>query len=109
MKNLVLLLIISVTVCGQQKGRPNPGSELPALRDEYIQAIKDYKASVTKLLASYEQSLKKAKAQLETTKQLREQVLVSKEQVDEPAKIVEAEKAKVEDTRRRIAAADQHP
>jgi hypothetical protein len=56
---LVLLLLGTLpAVSAQKKGRaksgPKPVSELAKLRDDYINATKEYKTSLEKLLALYE-------------------------------------------------------
>ena len=110
---LLLLVLSCVVVTAAQKKKPKkPKSEPPAqtelskLRDEYVNATKDYKASLQKLLDIYEENVTKAEAKLATTQKLLDEGLVSKLQLEEQQRIVGAEKDKVSETKRQIAAAD---
>jgi hypothetical protein len=112
---VLLLLLLSCSVIAGQKKKPAkktkqpepvPQTELAKLRDDYVTKTKDYKASLEKLLALYEKNVGAAEAKLATTKKLLEEGLVAKLQVEEQQRIVDAEKAKVDATKRQISAAD---
>jgi hypothetical protein len=111
---LLLLLLAFSVVAGQKKKptkknkpeKPVPQTELAKLRDDYVTKTKDYKASLEKLLTLYEKNVSAAEAKLATTKKLLDEGLVAKMQVEEQQRIVDAEKAKVDATKRQIAAAD---
>ncbi|HEY6806728.1 MAG TPA: hypothetical protein VI306_24330 [Pyrinomonadaceae bacterium] len=112
---VLLFLLLSFSVVAGQKKKPTkktkqpepaPQTELAKLRDDYVTKTKDYKASLEKLLALYEKSVSAAEAKLATTKKLLDEGLVAKLQVEEQQRIVDAEKAKVDATKRQIAAAD---
>jgi len=111
---LLLLLFSFSVVAGQKKkpvkktkqAEPAPQTELAKLRDEYVNATKDYKASLEKLLVLYEDGVKKAEEKLATTQKLLADGLVPRTQVEEQQRLVDAEKAKVDQTKRQIATAE---
>src|SRR2546423_12978139 len=82
-KNLFLAGVVALVLCGsppaQRKKTSRPPAKTPAaqpvdelskLHDEYIKATKDYKASLQKLLALYQESVKKAEQKREQTQKL---------------------------------------
>src|SRR3954462_3576260 len=106
-------MMLSCSLVTAQKKKPKkPKSETPLqtelskLRDDYVTATKDFKASLQKLLTIYEENVKKAEAKLVTTQKLLDEGLVSKLQVEEQQRIVGVEKAKVAEAKRQMAAAD---
>jgi hypothetical protein len=112
---VVLLLSTSSTVVSQRpktkktdtkKEAPAKVTDLAKLRDEYVKATRDYKASLEKLLAIYEDSVTKAEAKLVTTRKLFEEGLIAKAQVEEQERLVGADKDKVTETRRQMTSAD---
>jgi len=108
---LVLCLICVCTVFSapQKKTRqkePQPVSELSRLRDDYIKATKDYKASLERLLAIYENNVKKADEKLVNAKKLFDEGLISRSQVEEDERLVKTEQEKVSETRKQMASAD---
>src|SRR5690348_283672 len=92
-RSILALLLLVVLSCGSgfgqkkskkpAKSEPTPATELAKLRDDYVNATKDYKASLQKLLEIYEGNVKKAEEKLATTKKLLDEGLVSKVQVEE--------------------------
>src|SRR5690348_18355893 len=61
----LMVLACAIEVDAQKKTRkkpaaPAPVTELAKLREQYVQATKDYKASLEKLLTFYEADVKKA-------------------------------------------------
>ena len=108
---LLLVLVATLSVSAQRKSKKKPApaeppSELTKLREEYVKATNDYKASVEKLLAIYEDNVKKAEDKLQVSKKLLAEGLIAKTQVDENERALEAEKLKVADTRRQMTNAD---
>jgi hypothetical protein len=110
-----VLLSTSSAVVAQQpktkkavtkKAEPVQVTELAKLRDEYVKATKEYKVSLEKLLAIYEDNVTKAEAKLATTRKLLEEGLIAKNQLEEQERVVGVEKDKVTETRRQMASAD---
>ena len=81
-------------------------TELESLRDEYVNATKDYKASLEKLLPLYEKNLKGAEERSEQSKELFKQGLISKRDLDASDKAVADAKLKLEDVRIQMSTAD---
>src|SRR6201988_4186685 len=82
---LALGLFMSVDGAAQKKAKaqpkkdaPPPATDVSKLRDEYINATKDYKASLQKLLELYKGSVKKVEQKHEQMQKLFAQGLVSK-------------------------------
>jgi len=112
----VLLIFLCVfVVCsdafGQRKTKkkpaPAPPTELTKLREEFVKATDEYKASLTKLLTIYEGNVKKAEEKLELSRKLLAEGLISKLQVEENERALAADKARVEETRRQMTSADE--
>ena len=114
-----LVLVVALSTCaavvGQRpktkkaetkKTEPASVTELAKLRDEYVKATRDYKASLEKLLAIYEGNVTKAEEKLATRRKLLEEGLIAKAEVEEHERLVNAEKEKVAETRRQMASAD---
>jgi ribosome-binding protein aMBF1 (putative translation factor) len=100
-----------VDVEAQKKSRKKPPApkavtELAKLREQYVQATKDYKASLEKLLSFYEQDVKKAEEKLTLSQKLLAEGLIAKAQVQESENALATAKAKVAETRRQMGTAD---
>lgn len=110
----VLVAAVSVLAPAQKKKTPpkpkaDPAStanDLAKLRDEYIQATKDYKASLQRLLSLFQANLKKVEARHEQMQTLLAQGLVSKREVEDVASQVTEAKLKVTSAEQQIAGAD---
>ena len=89
-----------------QQKTPQPVSELSRLRDDYIKATKDFKASLERLLAIYESNVKKADENLANAKKLFEEGLIARSQVEDDERLVKAAQEKVSETRKQMASAD---
>ena len=76
------------------------------LREEFVNATKEYKSSLEKLLAIYEGNVPKAEEKLELSKKLLAEGLIAKIQVEENERAVAAAKDKVSETRRQMTNAD---
>jgi hypothetical protein len=62
---------------------PAPETNLAKLRDEYIKATKDYKASLQKLLGMYQDSVTKAEQTPRTAAELLADGLISKSELEQ--------------------------
>ena len=76
------------------------------LQEEFINATKDYKSSLGKLLATYERDGTKAEAQLTQSQALFAQGLIAKTQLNQSESAVAAAKDKVAETNRLMTNAD---
>lgn len=112
---VLALILLSLFLChsaiAQKKKAkkpvlPAPVNELARLRDEYVKATKDVKASLEKLLVIYEDSVKEAEEKLATAKKLFAEGLLSKAQVDENQRLLNVEQQKVAETKKQMANAD---
>jgi hypothetical protein len=108
---LVVLSLLAIGVSAQRKSKKKPASaqppsELTKLREEFVKATNDYKASLEKLLAIYEENVKKAENKVELSKKLLAEGLIARTQVEENERALEAEKLKVAETRRQLTNAD---
>jgi hypothetical protein len=108
---LVVLSLLAIGVSAQRKSKKKPASaqppsELTKLREEFVKATNDYKASLEKLLAIYEENVKKAENKVELSKKLLAEGLIARTQVEENERALEAEKLKVAETRRQMTNAD---
>jgi len=109
---LVLIsLLVTMDVSAQRRPKKKaaparPPSELARLREEFVKATNDYKASLEKLLAIYEQNVKKAEDKVEVSKKLLAEGLIAKTQVEENEHALDLEKQKVAETRRQMTNAD---
>jgi hypothetical protein len=83
-----------------------PADELTRLREEFIKATNDYKASLQKLRESYEKSLQKAEGELTKSRELFAAGLISRRVVEAGEAQLAQEKDKVADVDRRMATAD---
>jgi len=83
-----------------------PVDELSKLHDEYIKATKDYKASLQKLLALYQASVKKAELKRDQTQKLFAAGLIARVDVEQAELAVTNAGLKVSETQQQINAAD---
>jgi hypothetical protein len=107
---IILALVAGLCTCASaQTKKPKqakPVNELARLQEEFINATKDYKASLGKLLATYERDVKKAEAQLTQSQALFAQGLIAKTQLNQSESALAAAKDKVAETTRLITNAD---
>lgn len=85
---------------------PTPVSELAKLREQYVQATNEYKASLEKLLPLYEAEVKRAEDKLAVSKRLLAEGLIPRTQVEENERMLAEAQQKVADTRRQRTSAD---
>jgi hypothetical protein len=110
---LTLTLLICVeNVSAQKKTKkktpppPAPVTELTRLRDEFVKATNEYKASLEKLVVFYEANVKRAEDKLAVSQKLYAEQLIAKKELDESQQALDAAKAKVAETRRQMTGAD---
>jgi hypothetical protein len=111
---LALMLVIPWAANAQKKraARQPPKATVPAatplekLRDEYIKATKDYKASLEKLLPLYEKPFHAAEEHLAKSKELFEQGLISRKELEASERTVAEAKGKIDDVHKQMGAAD---
>ena len=121
---LLSLLLMPITMMAQKKqvgskrgmAKPKtnqsktkqtkPADELTRLREEFITATNDYKASLEKLRESYEKSLQKAEGELTKSRELFAAGLISRRVVEAGEAQLAQEKDKVAEVDRRMATAD---
>lgn len=85
---------------------PPATSELAKLRKQYVETTKEYKASLERLLALYQTSVRKAQDRLAKSKQLFTEGLISKNQLDESEQAVTAAQLKVTEVQQQMTSAD---
>lgn len=109
---LTLSLLFSAgTAWAQKKSKkktpaPAPVSELAKLREQYVQATNEYKASLEKLVPLYEAEVKRAEDKLAVSQKLLAEGLIAKTQVAENERALAEAKQKVAETRRQMTTAD---
>lgn len=110
---LIFTLLIAFDAPAQKRKKkpaPNAPSELAQraakAKDEVVAAAQAYKESLEKLLVFQEGDVKTATETLEKRKALVEQQVVSKREVEESERLLAAAQAKVAQTRRQMADAD---
>jgi len=106
-----MLTVLSIPAAAQhkttKKTSPAPQNELARLREEFVKATNDYKASLEKLVAIYEGNVKKAEEKLDLSKKLLAEGLIAKSQVEENERAWTADKEKVAQIRRQMTNADE--
>lgn len=107
---LLLVAAFSVDVSAQRRARkkpaPKPPTELEKLREEFVKATNEYKASLSKLLVIYEGNVKKAEADLDKSQKLFDEGLIPKAQLQASEHAVAAAKNQVTETQRHMTNAD---
>lgn len=107
----LILLVCAGGVVAQKKSKKKPAAstqltELAKLREQYVQATREYKASLEKLLTFYESDVKKAEEKLAVAQKLLAEGLIAKAQVTDDEHALAAAQAKVADTKRQMTGAD---
>ena len=112
MKTLVLaaLMLLTFSAVAQQRSRskaqPRLNPELVRLRNEYVQATKDYKQSLTKLLTFYQGDVVRTEEKLALSRKLLAEGLIGPSQVEENERSLLTARNKVSETQRQLAEAD---
>jgi len=91
----------------QAKPQGEPASELARLRAQLVQATKDYKSSLEKLLPLYETEVARADERASKTKKLYEEGLVSKRELDSAEASASDARARVAGLRESLKKADE--
>lgn len=106
---VVSLALLSVATAQAQNRRirqTQPLNELAQLREEFIEATKEYKTNLARLLAIYEGNVTKAEEKLVQSQKLFAEGLISRNQLTETEGAVAAAKDKVNEAQRQMANAD---
>lgn len=83
-----------------------PTNQLAILREQFVKATNEYKASLTKLLAIHENNNRKEEERLVQSRMLHAEGLISKKQLEEAEKKVAEAKDKITQTRQQLETAD---
>ena len=107
----VIAIALCVDVPAQRKTKKKPApapppTELTKLREEFVKATNEYKASLAKLLPYYENDVKRAEEKLELSKKLLAEGLIPKAQLEENERALAAAKQKIAETNRAMTSAD---
>jgi hypothetical protein len=94
------------TATQEKRAEAEPVSEVARLRAQWVQATKDYKASLEQLLPYYEAKLKRADEQLVKTRDLYKDGLVSKRALDDDEQEVKTARAEVANVEGKLKSAD---
>lgn len=105
------MTLVSFEVSAQPRSKKQPAptpppTELAKLREEFINATQEYKASLGKLLPFYESDVKKAEAKFELSKKLLAEGLIPKSQLEESERALAIANQKVAETNRAMTSAD---
>jgi len=107
---LILTFVLLPVSLGQKRGRPNrkpvPETELAKLREDFIKATREYKASLERLIQSHQGSLERAELRVAQSKELFAQGLVSKVQLSESETALAVIQDKVNEAKQQLANAD---
>ncbi len=108
---LCLALLIPLTAASAQtkqsaKKPAKATNPLFKLREDYIKATKEYKASLEKLQAIYENNVRKVEERLAQSKTLYSEGLISKTELDESERAVGGAQNKVNEVRQQMSTAD---
>lgn len=103
---VAFLLVANVEAQSRKLRETKPTNELAQLHEEFIKATKEYKTSLTKLLAHYKRNVTRAEEQLAHSQRLYEEGLISKNQLAESETGVAAAKDKINEAQRQMANAD---
>ncbi len=112
----VVICVFSASAAAQKKkpktspAKPSapaePQSDLAKLRDQYVKTTQEYKASLQRLLALYEASLKKTEEKRDQAKKLFADGLMSRREVEKTEEDVTSARLKVTETQTQITGAD---
>ncbi len=115
-----LILFVALMICAtsdfaQRRKKPaakppispaQSGNELSKLRDEYIKATKEYKASLERLLVLYQNSARKAEQRAAQSQKLFADGLISQREVEKSASALAEANLKVSGVQQQIVSAD---
>lgn len=95
---LVCFHAVALAAQTRKPKKVSPKTELAKLQDEFIEATKEYKASLEKLLAIYERAVTKAEEKVTQSQVLFAEGLISKTQLSESERALAGAKDKVTET-----------
>ena|SRR5437016_6400330 len=110
-----LIMLLAGNCLAQRKKTSQPATktppaqsvnELSKLHDEYIKATREYKASLQKLLALYQDAVKKAEAKRDQALKLFAEGLMAKREVEQAEATVTSANLKVTEVQTQISGAD---
>lgn len=110
---LVVVVIAVPPVSAQRKSKKKPPpapaqvEELTKLREEFVRLTNETKTGLEKLIVIYEAEVKKAEDRLAQSKQLFDEGLVARAQVEENERALASAQEKVTATRRQVTNADE--
>ena len=114
--SLLVCLICVDTLAQKKKPKPSPAkpkppveepqSDLAKLRDQYVSTTKEYKASLERLLALYQNALKKVAEKRDQAQKLFAEGLMSQREVEKTEGDVTSARLKVTETQTQITGAD---
>lgn len=105
--SLLLLIVPGSVIAQTSKATAKPPSELTKLREEFVKATNDYKASLAKLLPFYESDIRRAEEKLELSRKLLSEGQIPRTLVEENERALQNAKAKIAETKRQLDTADQ--
>jgi len=110
------VLLLCTNAAAQRKRKPSappaktatapPQDELSKLRDEYVKSTQEYKASLQKLLALYQDAVKKAEEKRDQAQKLLADGLMSKRDVEQTEIAVSNAGLKINEVQQQIKSAD---
>lgn len=103
---VALLFVVSAEAQTKRLKETRPANELAQLREEFIEATREYKTSLAKLLAIYERNAIRAEEKLAQSQELYAEGLISKNQLADNETSVAAAKDKVNEAQRQLADAE---
>lgn len=90
-----------------QNKKSQPQDELSKIRDEFVKLTEEYKKNLEKLVSSYERDVKTAEEKAAKVKELYQEGLVSRRDVEDSEQAVKDAKAKITDAKNRMHEADE--
>lgn len=107
---LIVVVIAVPSVSAQRKSKKKPApakvDELSKLREEFVRLTNETKAGLEKLIVIYEAAVTKAEADLAKSKQLFDEGLIARAQVEENERALATAREKVAATRKQVTDAD---
>ncbi len=101
-----LLFVVDVEAQTKKPKVTRPANELARLREEFINATREYKTSLAKLLDIYERNVTRAEEKLVQSQKLYAEGLISKIQLGEAETAVADAKGKVSEAQKQLGNAD---
>ena len=89
-----------------KKAEPEPLSEVARLREQQVQATKDYKASLEQLLTHYKASVKRAEERVDKIREVYKDGLISKRAFEDEEQVLKTARAEVAKVEGQLKSAD---